>query len=339
MYNKENTIKAFVWLGKKLSQLIDESNMQLAKVIDESCKVNYWFTRENIYRALHAITTQMLDEQKLRNWLANYGFAEKPKRVGIIMAGNIPLVGFHDLLCVLVSGNIAVVKASSKDKYLIDFICKLLVGENSFLRDCIVLTTKPDNIDLLIATGSNNSARFFNAEYKNVKSLIRKNRYSVAILNGNETQTELEALGDDIFSYFGLGCRNVSNIFIPKGYNWESFFKAMEKYSKITAHEGYNDCLRYHKAIFELNDDNYITNGFVILKQKQPSFSSISVINHTEYDNIGNVIDFITFNKENIQCVVGNAVKGGIIFGQTQHPELNDYADGINTMQFLLNDI
>jgi hypothetical protein len=258
------------------------------------------------------------------------------------MAGNIPLVGFHDLLSVLLSGDIAVIKPSSKDRYLIKTLCRILSDKFPVLSERIIFTdTKPQNINAVIATGSNNSARYFRAEYKNIPLLSRKNRYSLAVLTGNETDYELEALGDDIFSYFGLGCRNVSNIFVPRNYDWTMFFDAMEKYSNVLNHQGYNDCFRYQKALSELSGESYLTNGFVIIRKNNLVFSSIAAINYAVYDDIEQAKTFIAAQKDKIQCVVTKTActDNPTSFGHTQQPELTDYADGVDTMNFILDNL
>jgi hypothetical protein len=280
----------------------------------------------------------MLDAKKLNDWVKPYSFNRFPKRTGLIMAGNIPAVGFHDFLSALVSGNIAVIKPSSKDKYLIQTLSKILMEKFPALSERIVFTeAKPQNLNAVIATGSNNSARYFHAEYKDIPQLIRKNRYSPAILDGNETPSETEALGDDIFSYFGLGCRNVSNIFVPENYDWNLFFDSIKNYSYIMEHQGYNHCFRYQKAISELSGDDYLTNGFVIVRKNNLTFSSIATVNYMEYSDIEQVKTFLSAHNDNIQCLVSKTtyLENPVPFGDTQKPELSDYADGVDTIAWL----
>jgi hypothetical protein len=341
MIDREYIVNAFSGLAEIIAAFLNENedNPAIEKAIDCSCLDNYWFTKKNIRRALNAIS-EMLDNKKLHNWISQYSFDNGGmQKIGLIMAGNIPLVGFHDLLSVLLSGNIAVIKPSSKDKYLIKTLCGILSDKFPFMMERVVFTdTKPKNINAVIATGSNNSARYFQAEYKDIPLLSRKNRYSAAVLDGNETFCELEALGDDIFSYFGLGCRNVSNIFVPENYDWSRFFKAMEKYSEVMNHQGYNDCFRYQKAISELSGENYRTNGFVIIRKNNPTFSSIATINYTVYENIEQVKTLLAEQNDKIQCVVSKTacIKNPVYFGYTQKPELSDYADGVDTINFLV---
>jgi len=337
MIQREEIINAFVQLGKEIGAYINGcKNTTLDKSIENACRDNYWFTRENIIKALCALESSMLNAENLNKWAAKYSFAS-PKKVGLIMAGNIPLVGFHDFLCVLVSGNIAVVKPSSKDKHLIAALSEILVKYLPSLKARIMLREKPENIDMAIATGSNNSSRYFESLFKTIPCLVRKNRYSLAVISGNETFNELELLSDDVFNYFGLGCRNVSNIFVPKHYDWNMFFESLQKYNSITEHKEYSDCFRYQKAVFDLSETNYKTNGFVMIRENIPSFSSISVVNYTEYTNQETPIAFIEAEKNNIQCVVSSNrnLKNSIPFGQAQMPQLCDYADGVDVMEFL----
>jgi hypothetical protein len=341
MIDRKDIVDALAVLGKVVEAFLkgNGNNPAIEKALDCSCRDNYWFTKENILRALDAIAGKMLGAVKLRDWIRQYSFDGcNTQKIGLIMAGNIPLAGFHDLICVLLSGNIAVIKPSSKDRYLIKTLCGILSDKLPFLVERIVFTdAKPQNINAMIATGSNNSARYFRAEYKNIPLLLRKNRYSMAVLDGSETYCELEALGDDIFSYFGLGCRNVSNIFVPENYDWSMFFGAIEKYSDVMHHQGYNDCFRYQKAISELSGENYLTNGFVIIRNNNPAFSSIATINYAVYENIEQVKIFLDEQNDKIQCVVSKTActKNPVYLGYTQKPELTDYADGIDTMSFL----
>jgi hypothetical protein len=343
MIEQEYIVKAFAALGKTIADFIyrNDNNPAIEKAIERSCLDNYWFTRGNILRALDVIADKMLDGKKLCDWISRYSFDDDyvAQKIGLIIAGNIPLVGIHDLMSVLLSGNIAVIKPSSKDQYLIKTLCEILSAQFPHLSERIVFTdAKPHNISAIIATGSNNSARYFRSEYKDIPLLLRKNRYSAAVLDGDETCDELEALGDDVFSYFGLGCRNVSNIFVPKNYDWSMFFQAFEKYSDVMRHSGYNDCFRYQRAISKLSDEDYLTNGFVIIRKSNPAFSSIATINYAEYENIEQVKTLLVEQNDKIQCVVTKTVciENPVYFGNTQKPELTDYADGVDTMNFLL---
>jgi hypothetical protein len=341
MIDREYIVNAFSYLGETVRDFLDRKGYSPAieKAISCSCIDNYWFTRDSILRALDAVESKMLDGKKLNEWISRYSFnCSGRRRTGLIMAGNIPLAGFHDLLSVLLSGNIAVIKPSSKDRYLIKALCKIMSDKFPALTARIVFTdSNPQNIDAVIATGSNNSSRYFRAEYRNIPLLVRKNRYSAAILDGSETFCELEALGDDIFSYFGLGCRNVSNIFVPKNYDWHLFLRSMEKYSHVMDHQGYNDCFRYRKALSELSGENYMDSGFVIIRESALAFASIAAINYAVYEDIEQVKTFLAGQRDKIQCVVSKTtfVENPVSFGQAQKPGLADYADGVDTVDFL----
>jgi hypothetical protein len=343
MIDTTQIIDALSSLGKTIAGFLDgtNSNPAIEKAIHYSCLDNSWFTKENIRTSLDALASKMLCAEKLNDWISRYELdAHSPQRTGLIMAGNIPLVNFHDLLSILLSGNTAVIKPSSKDRYMIKTLCGILSDKFPELSERIVFTDdKPANINAVIATGSNNSARYFRAEYSNIPLLSRKNRYSLAVLDGNETHSDLEALSDDIFSYFGLGCRNVSNILIPENYEWEIFFNSTKKYSHILNHQGYKDCFRYQRALSELSDEKYLTNGFVIIRENNPTFSSIATINCATYRNIEQVKTFLSEQNDKIQCTVSSAayIRNTVPFGHSQKPELTDYADGVDTMRFLIS--
>jgi hypothetical protein len=340
MISREYIVNAFSFLGETVRDFLDGKHCSVIETaISCSCIENYWFTQDNILRALDAIVSKMLDRKKLNEWISHYSFDRSgQRRTGLIMAGNIPMAGFHDLLSVLLAGNIAVIKPSSKDKFLIKALCEIMSDKFPALAARIVFADcKPLNIDAVIATGSNNSSRYFRAEYRNIPLMARKNRYSVAILDGSETLHELEDLGDDIFSYFGLGCRNVSNIFVPQNYEWHLFLRVMEKYSHVMEHQGYNDCFRYRKALSELSGENYLDNGFVIIRENALAFASIAAINYTVYEDIEQAKTFLAEQKDKIQCIVTKTtfIENPVSFGQTQCPELADYADGVDTVEFL----
>ena len=332
--------EALVHLGETIVSYLDGAdNAELEAAVRASCTDNYWFTENNIRAALRAIAETMLDARRLNDWLNRYPFnTNDPRTIGLIPAGNIPLVGFHDLLSVLASGNIAMVKPSSKDKHLAKTLFGTLANRFPSLRERIVFTeVLPHNLDMMIATGSNNSARYFRANYGHLPLLIRKNRYSVAVLDGNETNEELEALGDDIFSYFGLGCRNVSNLFLPADFDPAVLLQSMHKHSETMEHRGYSDCYRYQRAVSELSDEEYLCNGFVIMKERPLSFSSIATLNFTKYENENEVQTLLSGHENEIQCIVGHGDYLGksVPFGQTQRPELSDFADGIDTVQWI----
>jgi len=350
----QDRINAFAQLGDFLSQFTRASiekkegiahndlffdgfkhQMKLAK------EHNGWFTQENVLFAIEG-WAQTLTKSNIETWLSVYGDAfakayEKPKTVAIIMAGNIPLVGFHDFMCVLISGHSVVVKQSSNDKHLLPFLAKYLEycapelkGKISFTED--KLTT----YDAVIATGSDNTARYFEYYFGKKPNIIRKNRNSVAVLTGKESEEELKGLSEDIFRYFGLGCRNVSKLFVPKGYNFDAFFKAMYHWSDLMNISKYANNYDYNKAVYLMSLFDMLENGFMMIKEDKSFSSPIATIFYEYYDTEDDVLQTLNDAKENIQCIVSHLKEAEHIkFGHTQKPGLSDYADGVDTITFL----
>jgi hypothetical protein len=250
------------------------------------------------------------------------------------MAGNIPLVGFHDFICVFLAGHNSIIKLSSNDKYLIPFLLNLV----KFPSDKVVyLDGMLKDYDAVIATGSDNTSRYFEYYFKNKQSIIRKNRNSIAILDGNETDEELKSLSHDILTYFGLGCRSVSKLYVPKDYNFDSFFNSIFGYKDLINNHKYANNYDYNKAIYLMSEYKFLDNGFFMIKEGNEMHSPISTINYEFYDNISHLSEKIKQQEENIQCVVSNIkFEGRIDFGETQNPSLNQYADNIDVMNFLL---
>jgi hypothetical protein len=262
------------------------------------------------------------------------------RTVAVVMAGNIPAVGFHDLLCVLISGNRLMARLSSNDKQLLPAICDMLVGIEPGFADRFSFTEEQiSGFDAVIATGSNNTARYFNYYFGKYPHIIRKNRNGVAVLTGNETEKELKALGEDIFTYFGLGCRNVSKLFIPDGYDVKILLDALQVFEKAGDHHKYHNNYDYNKSIYLVNGDDHFDNGFLLLKEDASIASPVSVVYFERYSAIGKLNDLINGNLEDIQCVVSTdrKIHGAIPPGTTQHPKLWDYADGVDTMKFLVS--
>ena len=336
-FNNSNLIAAFSVLGE---QLLNPGE-QLSVIIDSEKQYNPWFTPENVLKAIHA-TGKMLNSSDLNNWLANYDVIDKSaKRVGLILAGNLPLVGFHDVLCVLVSGNFALIKASSQDARLIKHILEMLCAIEPAFAGRYKFVDRLENFDAVIATGSNNTSRYFDYYFGKVPNIIRKNRNSVAILTGDETAAQLHALGHDIFDYYGLGCRNVSKIFVPEGYNFNFFFESIEDFNPIIHHHKYNNNYGYNKSIFLVNSDKHFDNGFLLLKQDERLASPLAVLFYDFYNTMPTLQKQLEVMSENIQCMVTGAAfssKNQVIkFGESQQPALWDYADNVDTMAFLLN--
>lgn len=327
--NKSEKITAFSELGLKIAQLTDQEIENLA---NRAKQKNGWFSFDSVKNALQGISF-MLEKEKLEKWVSNYELpAEHPQIVGIVMAGNIPLVGFHDLLSVLISGHFAAVKPSSDDAFLTHQMIDWIVEIEPRFKKNIEIREKLTNIDAVIATGSDNTARYFEYYFKDIPNIIRKNRTSVAILDGNESKEELEALGEDIFLYFGLGCRNVSKVFTPKGYDFRESFPHFEKFQEVANHNKYRNNYDYYKSIYLVNKTPHLDTGFMLVNSTDELVSPISVLFHQEYDSVDNLKSILKAREDKIQCIVG---KDFIPFGNAQQPELWDYADDVDTLAFL----
>jgi hypothetical protein len=336
-FSKSYLIEVFSALGRQLVNPDDT----LQHIIQSESNYNAWFTPESVSQAVTA-TGESLTEANLERWLSAYTFTEhEPKKIGLILAGNIPLVGFHDVLCVLVSGNIALIKASSQDARLIKYVLQLLVNIKPAFTSQYQFIERLEGFDAIIATGSNNTSRYFEYYFGKVPNIIRKNRNSVALLTGKETTEQLHLLGKDIFDYYGLGCRNVSKILAPKGYDFIPFFEAIESYHPIGNHHKYHNNYDYNKAIYLVNRDKHLDNGFLLLKEDDRMVSPLAVLFYEEYEDMAAAQSWLTKQSENIQCIVSAAplqVNNQVVeFGKSQHPNLWDYADGIDTLQFLSN--
>jgi hypothetical protein len=344
------TKKAFTSLGTFLKQFTPEKsepqngvpyNDQFFEsyltLIQQSQIHNHWFTPEQVYFAT-AQWAAALTEENLDNWLANYNLEyTNPKTVALILAGNIPLVGFHDFLSVLVSGHNVLIKLSSNDKHLLPLLAKYLIAVAPAFADRITFTDeKLQGYDAVIATGSNNTARYFEYYFKDKPSIIRKNRNSVAVLTGTETKQELEALGEDIFRYFGLGCRNVSKLFVPQGYDFKDFFESIFNQQDVIHYEKYANNYDYNKAVFLMSNFKLLDNGFLTLKEDSSYTSPISSVFYEYYDDAAALKAKLNAEHEQIQCVVTSIdFENAIKFGNTQKPTLLDYADNVDTILFL----
>ena len=350
--NSINTKLSFVELGKFLSQFTLNEQVHRTDVLHNdlyfekfkdllslSQSHNGWFTPEQVYFAVES-WAKALREDNLNKWLSAYDLSEvKPKTVGLILAGNIPLVGFHDFLSVLITGHKVLVKASSNDQHLIAFLADYLISIEPKLSYYISFTDgKLENFDAIIATGSNNTARYFEFYFKDKLSIIRKNRNSVAVLNGNESHEDLVNLGEDIFRYFGLGCRNVSKLFVPKDYNFDAFFKAIYEYKDVIFYEKYSNNYDYNKAVFLMSNFKLLDNEFLTLKEDTSYASPISSVFYEYYEDMADLQKRLESESDQIQCVVSNnLIPNSISFGQTQQPKLWDYADNVDTLRFLIS--
>ena len=328
--NLAERIDLMVSLGKYL--LSDDEDW--ATVKQKAFEKNGWFTPEFINLATDNIVTEFLQKDKLESWAASYYLDDNimAKNVGIVMAGNIPLVGFHDFLSVFIAGHKQTIKLSSKDDVLLKHIADKLSAWHPSLHDSIVFADMLKGCDAYIATGSNNTARYFDYYFGRYPNIIRSNRTSVALVTGNETLPELELLADDVHVYFGLGCRNVTKMYVPAGYDFVPLLNTFKKYSNFSNHTKYRNNYDYNLALLIMNNVYYMTNESILLVENEAFFSPISQLNFSFYTAIIEVKNQLK-NDENIQCLVGD----NIAFGKAQQPSVTNYADGIDTMQFLLS--
>ena len=347
----ETKKSVFVELGKFLSQFSENNTLKNPTVLHNetffdafidlihlSQSHNGWYTPENVYFSIHS-WAEALTEENLNQWLLSYTIPiQESKNVALILAGNIPLVGFHDFLSVLITGNNVLVKTSSNDQHLLPFLAKYIIAVNPEVANTITFVDgKLENFDAVIATGSNNTARYFEYYFKDKPSIIRKSRNSVAVLTGNETKEQLTALGEDIFRYFGLGCRNVSKLFVPKGYSFVPFFEAIFAYQDVIHYEKYANNYDYNKAVFLMSNFKLLDNGFLTLKEDQSHASPISSVFYEFYDDINELKMRLQSENELLQCIVADeTIENSVAFGQTQNPLLWNYADNTDTISFLL---
>ncbi|MBW3519346.1 acyl-CoA reductase [Flavobacterium sp. NKUCC04_CG] len=299
---------------------------------------NGWFTVDQVVLSIQSWSAALTLEE-LNQWTQAYDFDREPlKNVGLILAGNIPLVGFHDFLSVLISGNIVSVKMSSNDQRLLPILADYLIFvEPRFKERIRIVEGRLEKFDAVIATGSNNTSRYFEYYFDKVPNIIRKNRNSLAVLDGNETKSDLIALGSDIFTFFGLGCRNVSKLLVPKGYNFDAFFEAMFEFQDVIHYEKYSNNYDYNKAVFLMSNFKILDNGFLTIKEDESFASPISSVFYEYYEDVTDLKKELKLQEEKIQCIVSNnLVDNSIAFGQTQFPKLWDYADGVDSLSFLL---
>ncbi len=328
--NVQQRVEILVQLGAYISA--QDPQWEDAKRRAE--QFNHWFTPAFTSMAANSIATAFLQKEKLEQWVAHYHVDDnlQPKTVGIIMAGNIPLVGFHDFLCVLISGHKQVCKLSSKDDILLKHLVEKMIEWNPSIANHVRFDTMLKDCDAYIATGSNNSARYFDYYFGRYPSVIRRNRTSVAVLTGNETTEQLSLLADDVMTYFGLGCRNVTQIYTPADYDFVPLLAALKKYSWMFDHHKYRNNYDYQLAIYLMNNKYYMTNDCIVLVENSNPFSPIGTLHYSFYENLSELTAQLKTNDQ-IQAIVG---ANGLAFGQAQQPSLMDYADGVDVMEFLL---
>jgi len=318
------------WSGYS-SGITEEEFGDFQKLIGMIHHKNHWFTEDNVRKSFSAWGNE-LKENALNSWVSQYQFPESNKNVGIIMAGNLPVVGLHDLVSVVLSNNIALVKLSSDDDQLIPALIKILVNLCPELEARIKVVQKLEGFDAVIATGSNNTSRYFEAYFKHVPNIIRKNRTSVAIVKNSISHKELELLGQDIFDYYGLGCRNVTKVYFEEGFDLDRFFKGMFSFGDVVNMNKYANNFDYHRTLFLLNQVKFLENGFLILKEDEELYSPIGVLHYEFFKAEEEVRKYIDDHADQIQCIVSeNEVK----YGASQKPGISDYADGVDTMKFL----
>lgn len=322
----------FIKLGVWLKNLTQED---LGGIAFKAHAENPWFTSQSIVLALNGLG-EMLNEDDVSDFCKKYHLSDLiDKKIGIVMAGNLPAVGFHDLMCVLLSGGKAVVKLSSQDKEVMMFIFNKLSEIDDQIMTLVksVFRIELDDLDGIIATGSDNTARYFEQYFGRIPNIIRKNRSSVAVLTGKETKEEIEALGRDIFQYYGLGCRNVSKLLVPEDFDMVHLLDNLQSFEEVIDHSKYENNYTYYKSIFLVNGDEHLDTGYALFKPDERLVSPIAVVYYQKYDTVESIEAYLAENKEKIQCVVG---EGYIPFGEAQSPKIDDYADGVDTMQFIL---
>lgn len=344
-------LNAFINLGKFLNDFVYNNKSEelnefsrkyftlLNREIENSFFHNKWFTKDFLHKSIEGLNIY-LNKEKLESWLKKYSINDQmsSKKIAIIMAGNIPLVGFHDMLTVLISGNIFIGKQSSKDSKLLNIIGEILIDIEPKFNEYIYFTDENlKQFDAVIATGSNNTSRYFEYYFGKYPNIIRKNRNSVAILKGDESKDELERLADDVFMYFGLGCRNVSKLFVPHNYNFDYLINTFEKYRNFINHSGFMNNFDYNNTIYLMSQIDFYNCGFFIITQNENIASPISVLYFEEYKDHKKLSEKLEMNNDQIQCIVSNQKDNSHVpFGMSQKPELWDYADGIDTLEFLL---
>jgi hypothetical protein len=336
----EKRIESFSELGRVIRSSLEGEKSAftdtLLSLADNQYKLNPWFTPAYVRMALRAIAGN-LTREKLDEWTRRYPLLAEnlvPLEVLVIMAGNIPLVGFHDFLSVLMSGNKVIARTSSKDPELLPCLAEILCSINNDFNSYIRFTADTvAGFDVVIATGSDNSARYFDFYFGSYPNIIRKNRNSIAVLDGRESDADLENLGLDIFSYFGLGCRNVSKIYIPEGFDLNKLTSAWTKYSGIIAHDKYAGNYEFNMAVYLVNRESFTDTGFLLLRESNLLSSPVAVLHYKYYSSYDDLMQQLKNYDDKIQCITG---KDHIPFGTTQEPALWDYADNIDTLDFLL---
>jgi len=335
-----SSVQTRIELLAKLQAKLEDQETWPKELFNKVKAVNPWFTQESIKKSIAAITANYLDKSKLESWIAQYSYNNKVKRVGLILAGNIPLVGFHDILAVFVAGHVAQIKLSDKDKILTEHILTLFKEIDVNVSDHFEFVERMSNYDAIIATGSNSSSRYFEKYFSSVPHIIRRNRNAVGVIYNDTTEEELGHLGYDILSYFGLGCRNISKLYLEEGIELARIFEAIEKHKDIINHHKYKNNYDYSYALYLLNKEEFYTNDFLIMRPNKAISSRISVLHYDYFENEEQLAQELQEKNDQVQCIISSKALSNLQvynFGQSQQPSLTDYADGVDTMQFLLD--
>jgi len=333
-YNSANmnlTCNERLQLLNRLGTYMQSNEPQWLAAKEQARLSNGWFTQDAIETATNQIARQFLNQEHLSRWLSHYILPAHSKKVGIVMAGNIPLVGFHDFICGFTAGHTLLLKLSEKDKILLPHLLSVLTGWDARVAAQVQVAERLNGCEVYIATGSNNTARYFQQYFGNYPHIIRSNRTSVAVLDGTETQEELSALGNDVFTYYGLGCRNVTQLCVPEHYDFTTLLEVFNAWQPLVLDHKYKNNYDYHLALYLLNKVPYLTNGVVLLTENPLPFSAVSVLHYRYYQDKPSLEQELA-DSSDIQCVVGH---GQLPFGCAQQPGLSDYADGVDTMAFL----
>lgn len=328
-------IQAFDLLGKHLA-----NKEEMKSILESAYHHNTWFNIDETSTAINAWSA-LLEKKSIENWLNNYQIsAKEPKRVGLILAGNLPMVGYHDICSVLLTGHIACIKLSSQDNIIIPYLLNKLIEFEPSLSSKIEYVERLNHVDAVIATGSNNTARYFEYYFSKKPNIIRKNRNSIAIFDGSESTEDFVKLGEDIFRYYGQGCRNVSKLFVPRGYNFSPMLDALQVFEYVADQSKYFNNYNYYKSIYLVNREHHLDNGFLLLKENESMQAPLSVLYFEYYDEQTELCKKLDAQSNDIQCIVGNTVypfKNQVVpFGKSQSPGWSDYADGVDTVEFLV---
>lgn len=323
-------------LGNRLAK----RDAKLRKACEQAYQENPWFIPQYIDQSIKAICQLFLQKELLSSWIDAYKKPGYYKKIGLILAGNIPLVGFHDFLTVFMSGHKALLKLSSKDEKLFNYILEELNDIDQCTGASFEVVDRLKDFDAVIATGSNNSSRYFDYYFGKYPNIIRKNRNGVAVLTGEETDEQLRMLGSDIFNYFGLGCRNVTKLYVPESYGFDKLLKVLDEFETLSNHNKYKNNFDYNYALFLLNKEEFLANNTIILREDPAYISRIACLHYENYNDLDNLKNRLESDQDLIQCIctVNGEILGiekELIFGNSQIPGLCDYADGVDTMEFL----